>query len=287
PMSRSVNGILSQTSLNTYLAQFYQKAANWSYKVGGAFPAFNDIYKEAGVGSSYGFLDPLNGFTFSSTLERAVSQNCDVIQLITWNDYGEGTIIEPTVEFGTAYLEKIQEVRKRSIDSTFIYNKNDLELPLRIFKLRKNSEWSLFISKSLDDAFQFIINNDLQQAKKVIDSLSIITKVETEAIHTSFELYPNYPNPFNPETTIKYTIPTNLKGEMANVTLKVYDVLGREVATLVDGYKPAGTYYSQFSILNSSSPSMRVGVGQLTSGAYLLVLQAGGYQKTRKLLLIK
>ncbi|KAF0152560.1 MAG: hypothetical protein FD143_876 [Ignavibacteria bacterium] len=270
PMSRSINGVLSQTSLNTYLAQFYQKAANWSYKVGSAFPAFNDIYKEAGVGSSYGFLDPLNGFTFSSTLERAVSQNCDVIQLVTWNDYGEGTIIEPTVEFGTTYLEKVQEVRKRSIDSAFIYSKKDLELPLRIFKLRKNKEWSLFISKGLDDAFQLIIKNDLLKAKKVLDSLSIITKAESETIPTSFELYPNYPNPFNPTTKVKYSI-----SKTSQVSINLVDMLGKKAANIINKLHYPGIYELEF---NGS---------HLTSGAYLIVLQAGNYLKTQKTLLIK
>ena len=89
---------------------------------------------------------------------------------------------------------------------------------------------------------------------------------------THFSLEQNYPNPFNPETTIRYTIPKS-----SQVTLKVYDVLGREVTTLVDEFKQAGKYYSQFSILNS----------QLSSGVYFYILQAGEYISTKKMVLLK
>ena len=94
---------------------------------------------------------------------------------------------------------------------------------------------------------------------------------ETE-IPTHFSLEQNYPNPFNPETTIRYTIPKS-----SQVTLKVYDVLGREIATLVDEVKQPGIYNSTFSTLRSS----------LTSGVYFYRLQAGGFVQTKKMLLIK
>ncbi|MDP2038987.1 MAG: glucoamylase family protein, partial [Ignavibacteria bacterium] len=104
------------------------------------------------------------------------------------------------------------------------------------------------------------------------------TKIdEEENIPTEFSLEQNYPNPFNPETRISYTIPSNVKGETINVTLKVYDVLGREVATLVNENKQPGNYNSQFSILNS----------QLSTGVYFYRLQAGNFSETKKMLVIK
>ncbi|MFA7421236.1 MAG: DUF5010 domain-containing protein [Melioribacteraceae bacterium] len=270
PMDKSVNGVLSQASLASYLSQFYQKAANWNYKVGSAFPAFNDIYKEAGVGTSYGFLDPQNGFTFSTTLDRAINNNCDVIQLVTWNDYGEGTIIEPTVEFGYSYLEKVQEVKKRSIDTNFVFAKADLELPIRIFKLRKNSDWALLISKSLDDAFQLIIDNDFQKAKKIIDSLSVLTKIESESLTESCELFANYPNPFNPTTQINYSI-----AKAGFVSLKIYDVLGREITSLVNEFQRKGSH------------SVRFDASSLASGVYVYTINAGEFVHSKKMMLIK
>ena len=103
------------------------------------------------------------------------------------------------------------------------------------------------------------------------------TDLKQESIPSVVSLSNNYPNPFNPETTISYTIPSNVKGETIKVTLKVYDVLGREVATLVDEFKQSGVYNSTFSTLRSS----------LTSGIYFYRLQAGGFVQTKKMVLIK
>jgi len=85
-----------------------------------------------------------------------------------------------------------------------------------------------------------------------------------------FILKQNYPNPFNPSTTIKYQIP-----ELSIVTLKVYDVLGSEVATLVNKEKPAGYYNINF---NASS---------LPGGIYFYKLHAGSFVKTKKMVLMK
>jgi GH35 family endo-1,4-beta-xylanase len=117
------------------------------------------------------------------------------------------------------------------------------------------------------------------------DAVSFITgsnivSVEEEFLPAKFELHQNYPNPFNPETTISYTIASlnpSKGGTLVHVTLKVYDVLGREVATLVNEYKQAGIYNSQFSIRNY----------QLTSGVYFYKLQAGTFTQTKKMLLVK
>ncbi len=79
----------------------------------------------------------------------------------------------------------------------------------------------------------------------------IVVRVDEEVvggIPSQFNLEQNYPNPFNPVTTIKYQIP-----EISFVTLKVYDVLGNEIATLVSEEKPAGSYEINFNSSNLSS----------------------------------
>ncbi|MFC2103117.1 T9SS type A sorting domain-containing protein [Bacteroidota bacterium] len=86
----------------------------------------------------------------------------------------------------------------------------------------------------------------------------------------SFQLYQNYPNPFNPITKIKYQIP-----KLSFVTLKVYDVLGNEIETLVNEQKPPGSYEINF---NSS---------ELTSGVYFYKLQANEFISTKKMVLLK
>ncbi len=85
-----------------------------------------------------------------------------------------------------------------------------------------------------------------------------------------FELAQNYPNPFNPETTIKYAIPNSGK-----VLLKVYNVLGKEVITLVNEVKEAGEYEVQFN------------AGELSSGVYFYKIEAGEFSKIRKMILLR
>lgn len=89
-----------------------------------------------------------------------------------------------------------------------------------------------------------------------------------------FEILQNYPNPFNPSTSIKYAI-----GNRQFVQLKVYDVLGNEVAKLVDGYKPAGSYEVEFQ--------STVGSRELASGVYYYQLRTGSFTQTKKMILIK
>jgi len=92
---------------------------------------------------------------------------------------------------------------------------------------------------------------------------------------SSFELYQNYPNPFNPSTTISWQSPISIWQ-----TLKIYDLLGREVATLVNEYKPAGRYEVEF---NGNSYEGK----NLSSGVYFYWLQAGEFTYTKKLILMK
>jgi hypothetical protein len=97
------------------------------------------------------------------------------------------------------------------------------------------------------------------------------TSVETErGIPVSFALGQNYPNPFNPVTTITYALPKSV-----HVQLSIYDVLGREVTTLVNGMEEAGF------------KSVRFDGSRCASGFYFYRIQAGDFVQTRKLLLIK
>jgi len=102
---------------------------------------------------------------------------------------------------------------------------------------------------------------------------SIITSVgqqEGSATPSSFVLYPSYPNPFNPSTTIDYLIPTK-----AHITLRVFDVLGREVASLVDAIQEPGY------------KSTRWNAGNVACGVYYYQLRAGAFVETRTMLLVK
>jgi len=98
----------------------------------------------------------------------------------------------------------------------------------------------------------------------------ITTDTEDEAVPGTFVLAQNYPNPFNPVTTINYQI-----GQSTQVRLQVFDVLGRHVATLVDGMQPIGTHTVTFD-----------GAG-LASGLYMYRLNAGGTTQVKKMMLLK
>lgn len=87
---------------------------------------------------------------------------------------------------------------------------------------------------------------------------------------TNFRLHQNYPNPFNPITSIEFTVPLN-----EYVTLKVYDILGKEIAVLVNGNKPTGNYEVKFDGKN------------LGSGVYFYRLKAGSFSETKKMMLVK
>jgi hypothetical protein len=104
---------------------------------------------------------------------------------------------------------------------------------------------------------------------------------ERNSIPTEYKLEQNYPNPFNPSTTIKYSIPNLISTEGRNlfVNLKVYDVLGKEVAILVNEEKPAGSYEVEF---NPSSS-----IKNPASGIYFYQLKAGGFVETKKMVLIR
>ena len=98
-----------------------------------------------------------------------------------------------------------------------------------------------------------------------------VTAVENDNNYIKdFILGQNYPNPFNPNTTIKYTIP-----KASFVSLKIYDLIGKEIATLVNGEKPIGDYEIEFIGNN------------LPSGIYLYKMQAGNFSDTKKLILLK
>jgi hypothetical protein len=170
PMWASQSGVLSHDILLDYLTDFYDKANNWDYVVGGAFPEFNDIYKEAGVSSGYGYLDALNGKTFRFTLQEALDHNPDMIQLITWNDYGEGTIIEPTAEFEYRYLEIVQEARQITSAGGFTYTAEDLRLPLKWYSARVKYAQYAEATTRLEEAFNAIVAGDLEAATEIMAS---------------------------------------------------------------------------------------------------------------------
>lgn len=104
----------------------------------------------------------------------------------------------------------------------------------------------------------------------VMNVLPPILNVENESFPIHYELLQNYPNPFNPSTKIKYQIP-----ELNFVIIKVYDVLGTEITTLVNEEKIAGSYDVDFD------------GNELASGIYYYRITTGNFSQTKKMILIK
>ena len=98
----------------------------------------------------------------------------------------------------------------------------------------------------------------------------IILNQEDEIVANGFTLSQNYPNPFNPSTKIKYSIPHSI-----DVKIKVFDILGNEILTLIDEYKMAGVYEQTFDAYN------------LPSGVYFYRMVSGSFSQTNKMILLK
>ncbi len=124
------------------------------------------------------------------------------------------------------------------------------------------------------------VNDNFDPSYSLIQILSannIIEKSSTKTINfngeetvKTYELSQNYPNPFNPATKITYQVP-----KPGNVELKVYDVLGREIMTLINGYKNAGKYTVDFN------------ASKLASGIYIYRIKSGDFISTKKMVLLK
>jgi len=142
----------------------------------------------------------------------------------------------------------------------------------------KNISQTINLDPTWDaDSLSVVVFVQSVSSKTVYQSATInydelnVTDVQNESsIPSEFKLEQNYPNPFNPSTTISWQSPVG-----SHQTLKVYDLLGREVATLVDEYKPAGSYEINFD------------ASSLPSGIYFYKLQADHYIETRKMILLK
>jgi len=119
---------------------------------------------------------------------------------------------------------------------------------------------------------QFYNNDEFKFTTK-----AMVTDVEEGGRIVTFNLEQNYPNPFNPTTIIKYDIVNS-----GNISLKVYDVLGNEVATLVNEEKQPGSYEVEFQSVRLGRSSQ-----QLASGIYFYQLRAGEFVQTKKMILLR
>jgi len=169
-----------------------------------------------------------------------------------------------------------------------VFNKWGIQGPRKIFTIYDLTGYTYSLSQGvgIDSIYSsFDFGENFTTLKGCIidgvvygDTTTVGVEDEEIPIVANFNLEQNYPNPFNPSTKIKFTIPnveTHRDASLQKVTLKIYDILGNEIATLVNEELSAGVYEVEF---NGS---------ELTSGIYFYVLKAGLFIQTKKMVYLK
>lgn len=152
---------------HTYLENFYShRMPNLEIAIGSAYPGFVDYYVEGGWGDQIGWtIEHLAGKTLDETLQLAEAANPDYLQLVTWNDFGEGTIIEPTHEFGFSYLEKIMDYTGVSATPAVF------DLIHELYLLRNQNKSNALIQLQLDQAFYYFVSNQVEKAETILQQI--------------------------------------------------------------------------------------------------------------------
>jgi len=245
-----------------------------------------------GMGVPPGSMSTTNGgYSWSSLFVNCTDYPASFSFLddsVGWSaNYSGVNCVSKTTDSGENWEEQLNIVLNRPITDIFFANHSKGWISLRGYGFSSDSimyttdggeNWS---SKSIGDTLQLnsihFVDENIGWAVGENGTILYTTtggvvsvEGETNSIPNKYNLTQNYPNPFNPSTKIKCTIP-----QTSNVVIKVFDILGNEIETLVNEEKPAGTYeitwYSE----------------GLPSGVYFYRLQAGSFVKTKKMILMK
>lgn len=146
---------------NGHLDAFYQRGIP-GLKMGSAYPGYHSFYAEGGWdGPTWSI--PLNdGATFAETLDKALNAGVEYVQLTTWNDYGEGTMIEPTREFGFGALTTLQD--KLGVN----FGESELQLILKLYEQRKQFSGNAAKQAELDQAYQALVDQRVTDAELIL-----------------------------------------------------------------------------------------------------------------------
>jgi len=195
------------------------------------------------------------------SVQPGVKNNQIVLELYNSSETEQASLPKPLLRRGFKHL-----IFSDNIDETIILNPKETKEIIYTFDVEYN------IGKTEADTIEFLItdNKSIYQTKQFILQYSMPTE---------YKLEQNFPNPFNPGTKIRYSIPKvtlrQAQGDNRVVTLKVYDILGNEVATLVNEQKEPGYY------------EVDITASQFASGVYIYRLQAGSFTSTKKMMVLK
>ena len=165
--------------------------------------------------------------------------------------------------------ENLKHIKIEAIEYPLWINWGNTEIIINgLNKYQKNIARFIFdIDKSapVDSNSSISFRIEDNNGKSYVRNINFVVSAPVD-----FELFQNYPNPFNPSTSIKYSIPKSVL-----VTLKIYDVLGKEITTLLNEKEEAGLHKIEFNPTN------------LSSGVYFYTLKTEGFLQTKKMILIR
>jgi hypothetical protein len=153
--------------VNRERAAFYERAKAWPEFIAAAYPQFHDFYHEAGVHDSWGNVPDRDGETYRETLTQALGSRAKIVQVATWNDWGEGTEIEPSIENGYRYLEMTQGLCRRN-GKSLPYSADDLKLPIRLYRARKAAAGDAAANAKLDQTADLLLQGNTAGAAKLL-----------------------------------------------------------------------------------------------------------------------
>lgn len=149
------------------LSAFYQnRAPSLKTFFAGAYPNFKDFYAQGGWGSNLFTIANNGTTTLQNCLSLAKTSGTDYLQLITWNDYGEGTMIEPTLDFSFSFLQTIQQYTGVS------YSVTELQLIYKWYTLRKKYVGNSAMEKQLTQAYYDLVSLDVSDATTIISGIN-------------------------------------------------------------------------------------------------------------------
>lgn len=134
-----------------------------------AYPRFKDWYEEGGQ-TGHADLPDADGATYRETLAQALAQRPVAVQVATWNDWQEGTQIEPSVEVGVRDLHATQTARRR-LDPSFPFTGADLDLPLRLYRARRAGS----DARQLDAVAEALRAGRAAEARRLLDTLTLVS----------------------------------------------------------------------------------------------------------------
>ncbi|SFD88602.1 hypothetical protein SAMN05518672_103698 [Chitinophaga sp. CF118] len=156
---------------------YYTQTSRFPLSVGVVYPGFNSFYAAGGADGPTWQI-PFNGTsTFSTMLDKAINSAVNIIQFATWNDYGEGTIIEPTQEYGYSFLTLMQQ--KLGVP----YGQHELELVSRLYQYRKQYSGNSTVQSQLNQVFTYLTNLQVSNAENLLNTIDGTTNPPTGGVY--------------------------------------------------------------------------------------------------------